>query len=50
MVLAANLSGLLTGEWNAAPRQSKRQLAFGVLLLLVAIAGLGCANAVGSRQ
>jgi len=50
MVLAANLSGLLTGEWNAAPRQSRRQLAFGVLLLLVAIAGLGCANAIGSKH
>jgi L-rhamnose-H+ transport protein len=50
MVLAANLSGLLTGEWNPAPPQSKRQLALGVLLLLVAIAGRGYTNAVGSKQ
>lgn len=46
MVLAANLSGLLSGEWNAAPQPSRRQLALGVLLLLVAIAGLGFANRI----
>jgi L-rhamnose-H+ transport protein len=44
MVLTANISGLLTREWEGAPHSSKRQLAFGVLLLLVAIAGLGYTN------
>jgi L-rhamnose-H+ transport protein len=44
MVLAANISGLLTGEWDAAPRLSKRQLALGVLVLLVAISALGYTN------
>jgi L-rhamnose-H+ transport protein len=44
MVLAANISGLLTREWEAAPRPSKQQLALGVLVLLVAISGLGYAN------
>ena len=44
MVLVANVSGLLTGEWDAAPRQSKRQLSLGILVLLVAIAGLGYTN------
>jgi L-rhamnose-H+ transport protein len=44
MVLVANVSGLLTGEWDAAPRQSKRQLFLGILVLLVAIAGLGYTN------
>ena len=32
------------GEWDAAPRQSKRQLFLGILVLLVAIAGLGYTN------
>jgi L-rhamnose-H+ transport protein len=44
MVLVANISGLLTGEWDAAPQQSKRQLLLGILVLLVAIAGLGYTN------
>jgi len=44
MVLVANVSGLLTGEWDAAPRQSKRQLFLGILVLLVAISGLGYTN------
>lgn len=44
MVLVANVSGLLTGEWDAAPRQSKRQLLLGILVLLVAISGLGYTN------
>lgn len=46
MVLAANVSGLLTGEWDAAPKQSKWQLALGILILLIAIAGLGYANRI----
>lgn len=46
MVLAGNLSGLLTREWDAAPRSSKRQLALGVGLLLAAIALLGYTNSL----
>ena len=38
MVVVANLAGLLTGELKGAPSGSKRQLLFGVLLLIVAIA------------
>jgi L-rhamnose-H+ transport protein len=44
MVLAANVLGFASGEWNAAPRAAKRQLGQGVLLLLLAIIGLGYAN------
>lgn len=44
MVLVANLLGLAAGEWNGAPQLSKRRLAGGVMLLLVAIAGLGYVN------
>jgi L-rhamnose-H+ transport protein len=45
MVLVANVFGLATGEWTSAPAASKRQLGYGVLLLVLAIAGLGYANA-----
>jgi len=44
MVLAANLLGLATGEWIGAPPGSIRRLAEGVLLLLLAVIGLGYAN------
>ncbi|HWQ53013.1 MAG TPA: L-rhamnose/proton symporter RhaT [Bryobacteraceae bacterium] len=44
MVLVANALGILTGEWNGAPRQSRRQLGAGVAILLLAIAVLGYAN------
>ena len=46
MVLAANVFGLFTGEWTEAPATSKRLLGIGVALLMVAIAGLGYANAL----
>jgi L-rhamnose-H+ transport protein len=46
MVLTGNISGLLTHEWDDAPQPSKRQLTLGVLLLMVAIAGLGYTNRV----
>jgi hypothetical protein len=45
MVLVANAFGIATGEWADAPAASKRQLALGVLLLVIAIAGLGYVNA-----
>jgi L-rhamnose-H+ transport protein len=43
-VLVANALGIFTGEWTAAPPRSKRQLACGVGILLLAIAALGYAN------
>ena len=46
MVLAANVFGLLTGEWTQAPAASKRLLRAGVSLLMLAIAGLGYSNAL----
>jgi L-rhamnose-H+ transport protein len=46
MVLVANALGVLTREWRPAPSQAKRQLAAGLVLLLVAIAGLGYANSL----
>ena len=45
MVLVANVFGLATGEWTNAPAASRRQLGYGVLLLVAAIGGLGFANA-----
>jgi L-rhamnose-H+ transport protein len=44
MVLVANGLGLASGEWKPAPPRSKRQLAFGIAILLAAIAVLGFAN------
>jgi L-rhamnose-H+ transport protein len=44
MILTANGLGLLTGEWRAAPGSAKRQLAIGILLLVLAMATLGYAN------
>lgn len=47
MVLTANLLGLATGEWRAAPAAATRQLYTGLFLLVIAIAALGCANYAG---
>lgn len=44
MVMAANFLGIATGEWQGALPSSKNQLRGGLLLLLLAIAGLGYAN------
>jgi len=44
MILTANALGVLTGEWKAAPRQSKRDLGLGLLTLVAALALLGYAN------
>ena len=46
MVLVANLFGIFTGEWSEAPRASKRMLGNGVMLLILAIAGLAYANSL----
>ena len=44
MVLVANATGLLTGEWRGAPITARRQLAVGLAILLAAVAALGYAN------
>lgn len=44
MVITANLWGLLTGEWRAASQKAKRELAVGVVLLVLAICVVGYAN------
>lgn len=44
MIVMANVFGIMTGEWRAAPSPAKRNLAFSIVLLVVAIAGLGVAN------
>jgi L-rhamnose-H+ transport protein len=48
MVLVANLTGLLSGEWREAPRPARRKLAAGVAQLIIAIAGLAWANALSA--
>lgn len=44
MVAVANMEGIATGEWKGAPQSAKRQLFAGLVVLLVAIGGLGYAN------
>jgi L-rhamnose-H+ transport protein len=44
MILTANAQGVLTGEWRGAPAHAKKQLAAGIVLLILAMAGLGYAN------
>ncbi|MCC6589874.1 MAG: hypothetical protein IT168_24480 [Bryobacterales bacterium] len=44
MVIVANLVGLGTGEWSGAPAANKRQLAYGLGLLMISIALLGIMN------
>jgi len=44
IVLVANLLGVLTGEWRGAPRSAIQRLRWGILLLLLAIVGLGFGN------
>jgi L-rhamnose-H+ transport protein len=46
MVLVANALGVLSGEWRSAPARAMRQLAAGLVLLLLAITGLGFANSL----
>lgn len=43
-VLMASTVGIVTGEWRDAPGKAKRQMSFGVLLLLVAILCLAALN------
>lgn len=44
MIIVANVLGVLSGEWKGAPRKSFGQLLLGLMILLVAVAGLGYAN------
>jgi L-rhamnose-H+ transport protein len=44
MVLAANALGLATGEWHGAPSGARSRLGQGLLLLFLAIVGLGYTN------
>jgi len=36
-ILSSNILGVLTGEWKATSRATKRQLAVGVAIVLVAV-------------
>jgi L-rhamnose-H+ transport protein len=44
MILTANLSGVLTGEWKAAPRYARHALNTGLFLLAVATALIAAGN------
>lgn len=44
MVMAANVLGILTGEWRTAPEGDLRRLWVGVGLLCLAVLGVGFAN------
>jgi L-rhamnose-H+ transport protein len=48
MVMAANILGILTGEWSDAPDGALRRLWLGVSLLCAAVLGLGVANRMAS--
>jgi L-rhamnose-H+ transport protein len=44
MIMTANASGLLTGEWRGAPASAVRRLGIGLLLLAVATAIIAAGN------
>ena len=46
VVASANGVGILTGEWQAAPAAYKRRLAYGLSVLVLAIAGLAASNQI----
>jgi L-rhamnose-H+ transport protein len=46
MILVSTLLGVLSGEWKAAPARSRRELVVGLIVLMIAIAGLGYTNAL----
>jgi L-rhamnose-H+ transport protein len=50
MIITANAEGVLTGEWRSAPAQAKRRLAGGILLLILAMAGLGYTNGLQTQS
>jgi L-rhamnose-H+ transport protein len=43
-ILTGNLTGVLLGEWTDATPQSRQTMKLGVLIMVVAIVVLGCAN------
>jgi L-rhamnose-H+ transport protein len=43
-ILTGNLTGVLLGEWKGATTQAKRTMQLGVVIMVVAILVLGCAN------
>ncbi len=45
MIMTANLSGVLTGEWKSAPRRATRHLWIGLTLLAIATAVISAGNA-----
>jgi L-rhamnose-H+ transport protein len=44
MIMTANLSGILTGEWRGAPRAAARLLRLGLLLLAAATVAISVGN------
>jgi L-rhamnose-H+ transport protein len=44
MIMTANLSGVLTGEWNGAPAPARRGMWTGLSLLAVATVVIACGN------
>jgi hypothetical protein len=44
MIITANLSGLLTGEWSGAPAGARGKLYAGLALLILATLLLAIAN------
>ena len=46
VVASANIVGIFSGEWRNAPASAMRQLAAGLVVLMLAIAGLAASNAM----
>lgn len=47
MIMTANASGMLTGEWRQAPRRARRLFWVGFCLLALATVVISTANALG---
>jgi hypothetical protein len=43
-ILTANLTGALLGEWRGAVKAARRTMQFGVVIMVAAVALLGCAS------
>jgi len=43
-ILTGNLTGVLLGEWRGVNRQARQTMKLGVVIMVVAIVVLGCAN------
>jgi L-rhamnose-H+ transport protein len=46
VVLIANAWGIGTGEWKGSPAWARRRLAYGLIILIIAIVGLSFANQI----